>query len=212
MPEAWNKEIQYCGKNFRIKSCEKNVDLAFYLKLAAFTLKDTRSTPCSQVPSPAQQLVQLDLCWPSHTQLKHPHSLHPLWHHGHTALPPQVWLQLLALYTGIHTELSPLPRKRFKRNLIRRENRLWWSGTGEGQTWIPTTHELPFLSPHASIFPHFFPKSPRTLYFFLLLLVAWTPIVSLVQSGNTLLLHAMICLTPLENNHPWVIERAAPKG
>lgn len=35
MPEAWNKEIEYfviliLRENLQIKSCEKNVDIAFY--------------------------------------------------------------------------------------------------------------------------------------------------------------------------------------
>ena len=52
-----------------------------------------------------------------------------------------------------HTQDSPSSRKRVERNLMRRQDRLCWSGTGHGQRGVTTSKSLTRNYP---FFPHYF--------------------------------------------------------
>lgn len=92
-----------------------------------------------------------------------PHTLHFL-HQGHRSPPTHGLTPAAALTlpcTPVHTQnREPSPRKDLERSLIRRQDRLPWSGTGHGQPnkltsqlytrpglFIPLSHYFPTLVP-----------------------------------------------------------------
>lgn len=101
-------------------------------------------------------------------------------------------------YTCAQQVESPSHWIELESHLTRKQDRLRWSGTGHGQTSVPTsplfTYDQPFLSPYSSIFPHLLlTKSPKSIPFPVFGSFPKLP----VQSPNSVPPRPIMCPTPL---------------